>query len=400
MASLKQRRAAAAAQAGPVATVEAPPPSAFPSVDAVRLSQEVLRHLPSGIVFFDSSGRVQEANPAARAALGFEQPQGLTIAELVRDAELDEPDGTHLGPAAALLADTYRSLRILQRKTMRYTTPSGLGRRLGVTLFPLRSQDPASPSPPGLICLLTDLTAIHALEEELQRRKSLSALGEMAAGIAHEFKNALATISGYGQMLHASLRDDARDQAAKILEQVAMLNNIASEFLTFARPLVLQPVRVNLRSLMQQCAEAIRAQGFPHVEIALDRAFPAIAGDPVLLTAAFMNLLRNACEAIAHSGRGGRVAVQFGGWQSRSARILIVDDGPGISPEVAEKIFIPFFTTKASGTGLGLAMVHKIITAHQGSVLLADSAPGHNVFAVLLPAAIQPASLPASSPRS
>ncbi|HUX68237.1 MAG TPA: ATP-binding protein [Terriglobales bacterium] len=384
MAVSKQRRAAA------LAAAPAPVP------DALRLSQEVLRHLPSGIVFFDPSGRVQEANPAARAALGFEQPQGLTIAELFRDAELREPDGTILGPAAALLADTYRSLRILQRKTMRYTTPSGLGRRLGVTLFPLRGQDPDNPAPPGLICLLTDLTAIHALEEELQRRKSLSALGEMAAGIAHEFKNALATISGYGQMLHASLHDDAREQAAKILEQVAMLNNIASEFLTFARPLVLQPERVDLSHLLQQCAEAIRAQGFPQVEIALDRTFPAIAGDPVLLTAAIMNLLRNACEAIAQGRRGRRVAVQFGGWQGRSARILFVDDGPGVAPEVAEKIFIPFFTTKASGTGLGLAMVHKIITAHQGSVLLADSAPGHTVFALLLPAAIQPATLSAS----
>ncbi|HVA64151.1 MAG TPA: ATP-binding protein [Terriglobales bacterium] len=395
MALSKQRRAAAAASPAPAAAVPAP----APIQDALRLSQEVLRHLPSGIVFFDPAGRVQEANPAARAALGFEQPQGLTIAELFRDAELREPDGTVLGPAALLTADTYRSLRILQRKTMRYTTPAGLGRRLGVTLFPLRSQDPASLTPPGLICLLTDLTAIHALEEELQRRKSLSALGEMAAGIAHEFKNALATISGYGQMLHASLRDDARDQAGKILEQVAMLNNIASEFLTFARPLVLQPERVNLGHLLQQCAEAIRAQGFPQVEIALDRTFPAIAGDPVLLTATIMNLLRNSCEAIVQGGRGGRVAVQFGGWQNRSARILFMDDGPGVAPEVAEKIFIPFFTTKASGTGLGLAMVHKIVTAHQGSVLLADAAPGHTVFAVLLPAAIQSASLPASPPR-
>ncbi|MGH9481295.1 MAG: two-component system sensor histidine kinase NtrB [Terriglobales bacterium] len=373
----------------------APVAAAAPAREAVRLSREVLRHLPSGIVFFDPGGRVEEANPAARAALGFDQPEGLSLAEIFRNAELREPDGTLLGPAAAAMTEIYRTLRILQRKTMRYTTPEGLGRRLGVTLFPLRPQDGAAP---GLICLLTDLTAIHALEEELQRRKSLSAMGEMAAGIAHEFKNALATISGYGQMLHSSLRGSARQQAARILEQVQMLSNIATEFLAFSRPLQLEPERVELASLLRQCAESILVQDFPQIGIAIDDSFPAVRGDPIQLSSAFVNLLRNACEAIAGSGRGGQIGVRFGGWEQRRVRVLIVDDGPGMAPEVAEKIFIPFFTTKASGTGLGLAMVHKIVTAHKGSVLLTDSAPGHTVFAVLLPGANHAAAAAAPLP--
>ncbi|MGH9477351.1 MAG: two-component system sensor histidine kinase NtrB [Terriglobales bacterium] len=354
--------------------------------DALRLSREVLGHLPSGVVFFNAAGRVEEANPAARTALGLDRARGLTVARLFRDAELREPDGAVLGPAVPLVLDSYRNQRILQRKTMRYTTPAGQGRLLGVTLFPLRSAHDALP-PVGLICLLTDLTRIHALEEELNRRQSLSALGEMAAGIAHEFRNGLAIISGYGQMLETALSEPARGQVHKIQEQAGMLNNIATEFLTFARPLPVQSEAVALEPLLRQCVEAIHVQDFPQVRIRLQGPFPEVLGDSVLLTSAFLNLLRNACEAILQGQRSGQVVIEYGGSSGDSVRVLFVDDGPGVAPEMAEKIFIPFFTTKPSGTGLGLAMVHKIITAHQGSVLLADAAPGHTVFEVLLPAA-------------
>jgi len=354
------------------------------AMDALKLSRQVLRHLPSGIVFFDREGRVDDANPAACAALGFIRPRGLTLAKLFREAELCEGDGALIGPAAALMAEAGFSGKILQRKTLRYTTPEGQGRYLGVTLFPVRTGERGDAGA-GLICLLTDLTTIRVLEEELQRRKSLSALGEMAAGIAHEFKNALATISGYGQMLRARLEGEAREQSGKILEQAAMLNNIATEFLTFARPLEIQREPLDLGELLRECAAAIRVQDFPQVRIELEGPFPPVSGDAVWLTSAVINLLRNACEAIVQSGEGGLVQVRFGGYAGPAVRILFVDDGPGVPPETAEKIFIPFFTTKSSGTGLGLAMVHKIITAHQGSVLLTDAAAGHTTFAVLLP---------------
>ncbi|HEY7839723.1 MAG TPA: ATP-binding protein [Terriglobales bacterium] len=368
--------------------------AAGPALDAVRLSQEVLRHLPSGLAFFDAAGNVGEANPAAHAALGFSRSHGLhalSLEDVFRKAELREPDGTVLGGAAAELRAIFTSGRTLQRKLMIYFTPEGERRRLGVTACPVLRPD--SHPPAGLICLLTDLTSIHALEEELQRRKNMSALGEMAAGIAHEFKNALATISGYAQMLTARLEKaeaagDAHGHAVKIIEQAAMLNNIATEFLTFARPLEVQPERVDLGRLLHYCADAIRVQDFPQVELRIAGEFPAVAGDSVLLTAAITNLLRNACEAIVQSRQGGHVQVSFAGWERQRARILFTDDGPGVPTELSEKIFIPFFTTKPSGTGLGLAMVHKIITAHQGSILLTDASPGHTVFTVLLPAVL------------
>lgn len=383
--------------------------AAGPALDAVRLSQDVLRHLPSGLVFFDAAGRIEEANPAAHAALGLTRTAGLTLEHLFRNAALRDPDGSVLGSAAERLQAVAGSGRTLQRKLMAYTTPAGEHRRLGITAFPLLRNG----APAGLICLLTDLTTIHALEEELQRRKNMSALGEMAAGIAHEFKNALATISGYAQMLNARLAcadahaepGDARGHVVKIIEQAAMLNNIATEFLTFARPLEVQPERIELGRLLHYCADAIRVQDFPQVQLRIAGEFPAIAGDAVLLTAAITNLMRNACEAIVQNPQGhggGHVVVSCAGTEPQNerhlARLQFTDDGPGVPAELSEKIFIPFFTTKPSGTGLGLAMVHKIITAHQGSILLTDASPGHTVFTVLLPLA--PAGLAARGQAS
>ncbi|MGH9465768.1 MAG: two-component system sensor histidine kinase NtrB [Terriglobales bacterium] len=355
----------------------------------MRLSHEVLRHLPSGVVLFNAARRVVEANPAACAALGYSEladPCGLTVAQLLRQAQLQESDGTSLGPAVPRLQALFRSLGILQRKTLIYVTPAGEGRRLGITVFPLRGAGGRAATAAGLICLLTDLTAIHALEEELQRRRSLSALGEMAAGIAHEFRNGLAVISGYGQMLRSQLAEPARSRVVKILERTDSLSNIATGFLSFARPLPLEVAAVPLAPILHDCVEAVRMQGFSRIQIVRHGRIPAVLGDADRLRSVFLNLASNAREAVNGSGRQGRVLIHLGGGIAGKVRVLVEDNGPGVAPEIADKIFVPFFTTKTNGTGLGLAMVHKIVTAHRGSVLLLDSTSGHTVFEVLLPA--------------
>jgi len=112
---------------------------------------------------------------------------------------------------------------------------------------------------------------------------------------------------------------------------------------------------------------------------------PEIPGDPILLGNVFMNLLRNSCQAIAEQGGTGIVEVRLDSIDEWHLMISIRDTGPGIPEEVRDKIFIPFFTTKTNGTGLGLAMVHKIVTAHQGRIRLAESYPGHTVFVLSLP---------------
>ncbi|MGH9535551.1 MAG: sensor histidine kinase [Terriglobales bacterium] len=368
--------------------------------DSLRVSRDLLSHLPSGVIFFDRLGVVQHANPAARAALGFASPQGLRASELFRSAEVQEPDGPVLGPAVALVQRALETGVALQRKEMEYRTPKGHARRLGLTFSPLTA---AALGPGreredglGLICLLTDLTAIRALQTELQRRQSLASLGEMAAGIAHEFKNALATISGYAQLLAADLAaapspGEQPVYAVRIVEQTAALTQMVSEFLLFARPLDAHLEPVCLVPILAECVEEMRGLGWPNVEFELsitesDELLQVMA-DPLLLKRVWLNLLRNGAEAIAAtsgplpaSGRV-RVSVETDG---RCARVRVMDTGAGVPPAVAEKIFIPFFTTKSSGSGLGLAVVYNIAAAHQGSVALEGGGAGA-VFAVTLP---------------
>jgi signal transduction histidine kinase len=359
--------------------------------DSLRLTQELLSTLPSGVIFFDRGAVVQQANPAARVALGFGSPLGLRAAELFRDAEVREDDGTRLGLARELIEEALVSGSTLQRKNLDYVTPSGQQRPLGLTFSPIRRNEQTT----GLICLLSDLTTIRALEEELVRKKNLASLGEMAAGIAHEFKNALATVSGYAQMIDAAAVDnEVRGHSRKILDQVQLLSAVATEFLIFARPMTVAPEPVDLNRLLSDCVENLRVQDFRRVDIRLNGDFPSVLGDQVLLDRACINVIRNACEAIAQSGREGRVEIRLGTVDKGMAQILVCDDGPGLTPDVSEKIFIPFFTTKASGTGLGLAMAHKIVTAHNGTIVLLDSSPGHTVFALNLPLA--PGSHPAA----
>lgn len=365
--------------------------------DSLRVSRDLLSHLPSGVVFFDRQGVVQQANPAARAALGFASPQGLRATELFREAQVEDAAGAALGSAADLVRQALEKGAVFQRQEMAYRTPAGEERRLGLTFSPVSA---AALGPGreredglGLICLLTDLTAIRALETELRRRQSLASLGEMSAGIAHEFKNALATISGYAQMLAAGLAcapdgagpaagelaaGELATYAARILDQTGALSQMASEFLLFARPLDANLESLPLVPLLAECMEEMRCLGWPGIEFRWEQpGLPPppvqVQGDAVLLRRVWLNLLRNAAEAITQShaapAPGGVVAVGVE-CDRDQVWVRISDNGPGVAPELADKIFIPFFTTKSTGSGLGLAVVHKIAAAHQGAVSL------------------------------
>lgn len=379
--------------------------------DSLRLSRELLGHLPSGVLFFDPQGVVIEANPAARTALGFASPRGLRATELFRGAAVREADGRPLGEAAALLAQSIARGEPLQRKEMDYVTPEGERRTLGLTFSPLQNRldsaaaagagpgaGPDEAAVGGLICLLTDLTGIRALEQELRLRQNLAALGEMAAGIAHEFKNSLATISGYAQLLARELGPapasgdaaggEALGYTEKILGQIGEMTRLSSEFLLFARPLEARGEPISLTESLVAAIAALPAAEFPGIRVELAGEAPPILGDGALLSRVWANLLRNACESMAAAGVAGEVRVELDADTAVGrARVRVRDAGPGVAAELAERIFIPFFTTKPAGTGLGLALVHKIVAAHRGAVILEEGAPGRVCFAVSLPLA-------------
>ena len=337
-----------------------------------NISAAVLANLASGVVLFNAAGLVQQANPAARQMLGYASAAGLHARDLFRGVSALRAELPHDGPPATVahaVDQALRDGRVCRRLEADYATPSGQRRVLGITVSPVSG---AAGERLGAACLITELTEVRELARQVRLRENLAALGEMSAGIAHEFKNSLATISGYGQMLTADNdAETVRQFAAKIHAETDALSRVVTDFLRLARPQALSAVPIDIPELLQDCA---RECG---VELALTGLPPAFAdcivGDPTSVRQCFSNLLRNSAEAAP--GAAVRVEVT-GSLEPGQARLVLRDNAGGIPPDVLPRIFIPFVTTKAHGTGLGLALVHRIVTDHGGSITVANDGPG------------------------
>ena len=340
-----------------------------------RLSEEVTRNMPAGLLVVNATGIISSSNPAAEQALGI---RGLGF------RRYSEALGASSG-MSRLIAECLANGTIFRREQVEHVPPAGDTRHLGVTISPIqRGEGKIS----GAICLLTDLTELAALQQRMQLKENLAALGELSAGIAHEFKNALATISGYAQMIRSeSSEAEALDYAERILEQTRNITHVVTEFLKYARPLEIPDERVALQTVVERVVAEVR-ETMPQVKIRWEGTFGDAGGDEGLLRQALLNLTRNAAEACALAEGGGRVAVCgeiVHGEETGVQRIRVTDNGPGIPANVAPKLFRPFFTTKAKGTGLGLAVVQKIIVQHGGQVEVRNRTEGGAEFIITLP---------------
>ncbi len=339
-----------------------------------RLSEAVTRNMPAGLLLISSAGLITSANPAAEAALDVHALAYRRYAEVFgKESSLSK-----------LLAKCLSEGRTFRREEIEYTTPQGELRQLGLTISPILGK---SSQVTGALCLLSDLTELAALQRQVQVKESLAALGELSAGIAHEFKNALATISGYAQLIRRESEGETAENAQLIVGQTRALTHVVTEFLKFARPLDLSTEEVPLRSLVDRVITEIR-EAIPEVTISSGGEFESIAGDEGLLRQALLNLARNAAEAAAGQPFGGRVEVRGAIERMPSGelqRITITDNGPGIAADDISRIFVPFYTTKTNGTGLGLAIVQKIVVQHGGSVEVRNQPQGGAEFIVSLP---------------
>lgn len=231
---------------------------------------------------------------------------------------------------------------------------------------------------------------------QLERGKRLAALGEMAAGIAHEIRNPLAAIQLYAEMVGADLAESgmaqtdaetpgplafAADNTGKIADAVRGLSAIVNDVLSFARQIEPRVRPLDGRAVLQRVVDAHR----PAIEaagVAVETRFDhhAVHADPELLHQALLNLVRNAVDAMAEQG-GGRLTLAV-----EPGRLIVADTGPGLPDEVIDRIFNPFFTTRSTGTGLGLAIVHRIVDAHGGAIAVHnDPHHGGAVFTLELP---------------
>ena len=331
---------------------------------AEKFSERIVASLPSGLIAFDAAGLSMVINTPGRTLLAV--------------------DGGALGESYQQLLGAYKELSemvgdclqkgtLYRRAELEVMSPDGRLRRLGATIAPIEL--PPERGPRGALCLLTDITEVTDLREQVALKNNLESLGEMSAGLAHEFKNAIATLQGYAQLLQSlELNDKAQAAAGSLLNEVRNLSGMVTAFLNFARPQPLQLEDVTLRELINDCAEELR------VEIAIDADKSlTVRADERMLRLALLNLIRNAVEA----NPDGRVFVRAA-HDNDQVVIEVRDNGPGISPADLQRIFIPFFTTKTKGHGIGLALTHRIITQHGGTLTAANSPPGGAVFTIRL----------------
>lgn len=342
-----------------------------------RLSDEIISSLTAGLVVVGLDGSVRIINPAARRM--------LTLPEQAALGDYRQLLGE---PALSDLIDQCLTTRSpILRRVVHLPQERGGTSDLGVTVSPLSD---ATGKLQGAICLFTDLTAVKLLEEQLRLKESLATVGELTAGIAHEFRNGLATIHGYGKLLDLNgLPANYRPYVQGIRDETESLGEIVTNFLNFAKPAQLTLSRVGLRAVCERAAEDVRPEARTlGGDITVRGDFGDIDGDEVLLRQAFSNLLRNAVEACSSSARAPIVVIDsvldLG---QRTCRITVSDNGPGIAPGARERVFQPFFTGKRNGTGLGLALVQKIIVFHNGRISVVTSPLGGASLQVILPAA-------------
>ena len=341
-----------------------------------RLSGEIISSLTAGLLVVGLNGEVRILNPAGRRLLGV--PEGASADDyrsLIGEPALSEVIDECLSTSFAVVR---RTVHIPERR-------QGAS-RFGVTVSPLFDE---AGELHGAVCLFTDLTAVQELEEQLRLKESLATVGELTAGIAHEFRNGLATIHGYGKLLDLKAMPDAyRPYVEGIRAETESLGEIVTNFLNFAKPAQLTLTDVDLRAICERAADEVRAdvRGLGG-DVTIQGTFGRLQGDEVLLRQAFSNLLRNAVEACSAASVAPRVVIASEVDRDQGVSTITVDDnGPGIEPSARERVFQPFFTSKRSGTGLGLALVQKIIVFHNGRIVAGTSALGGASLRVSLPA--------------
>ncbi|HEY6414896.1 MAG TPA: ATP-binding protein, partial [Acidimicrobiales bacterium] len=260
---------------------------------------------------------------------------------------------------------------------------------IGVSASLLRR---GSGEPLGVICSFQDLSDIKRMEAQMRHADRLAAVGRLAAGLAHEVRNPIASIRGSVEVLRQNLKPQGADRRLMdiVLRESDRLDNTIAEFLEFSRPRQLQPTLTDVTQMIDEVLLLLGQQAGAQVRIVKEYPDGTVKAyvDAAQIRQALWNLCRNACDAMAQGGTL-RVAARLGRSvppEQRTHVVIAVEDtGPGIPAQHLPHIFEPFYTTKPDGTGLGLAIVHRIIQDHDGEIRVETPAGGGARFVVLFP---------------
>ncbi len=350
----------------------------------------ILTSLSSGVVAVDQNGVISHFNPAAERITGISAARALGKRY---DAVIS---ASHGGRFSAL--DTVLSGASFDSEEKVILT--GRGEEVPVSVSTALLED-VEVGPQGAVEIFFDITKIKRLEDEITRVKTLAALGEMAATVAHEVRNPLGGIGGFAALLRRELEgDETRTRLVdKIIAGVHTLNQTVTALLDYTRREQLNLRTIPLVRLIDESLEYERADQdgatTPGLELAVEvtERDLEVTCDPHLIRQALLNLIRNSREAMPEGGRvtvrAGRAAAGCSTAVPGSAVFIeVADTGHGIPPDIRDRIFHPFFSTKHThnGSGLGLASVWKTVQAHAGEITVTSEVGKGSVFTIILPA--------------
>jgi signal transduction histidine kinase len=359
---------------------------------AVRQQDVFFRHMVgnmrNGVLAIDRDGGIVIINDEARRLFHL-VPDDSIVGLPYADVLHQHPD------IVRVLGGAFELKSLPNRAELRLKSTDTV---IGYTLSLVRDE---ANNAVGAALFFKDLTHVEQMEERERLRDRLAAVGEMAAVMAHEIKNPLAGIEVLAGLLRRKAPDnpDVQSLVGDIINEAKMANAIVQEVLAFVRPVRLQVDRTSLADAVANAvalADGKSARGGVCVDVVIPPDVPTLGADQHQLTQVFCNLLINAYEALEGRGRidiAARVATTSadgallpdGHTPVATVVVEVADDGPGMPPDVAEKIFNPFFTTKAQGSGLGLAIVRKIIDAHEGRIDMTTADGRGTRFRVTLP---------------
>lgn len=328
-------------------------------------NENILQSVPSGVVSIDNSMKIKSINQSAEKILGVKAED---VIEKDCVEVFDEP-----------LLGIIRESEVVNRGEYPYVTRDDRHIWLGVTNSQLRN---AADEKIGLILVFSDLTDIKALQGQVELKKRLTQLGEMSAGIAHELRNPMSVIAGYAKLLNKKAEASDKTTVNAILTEIDHMDRIIAEFLAFAKPTDLNKTSLDLSRMIRETVASVVGNN-KKIRFLIKSERPvSVMADEILLRQAIRNLFINAVEAMPE---GGDIDVRLT-YSHDKVELSIRDTGHGISENTKHKIFLPFYTLKEKGIGLGLAIAQKVIVSHGGSIEV-DSKEGEGAtFRITLPA--------------
>ena len=335
-------------------------------------TDNVIRSMPAGLLTIDNNRRIVSANRNTLDYFGLAEKDliGKTLGQLM---------GTDDCPLAPLLNDA-KEFTDLPMDCLR---PDGVSIPLKVSASHLRDRNNALR---GMVLTLRDQREIRAMEEAVERSRRHAALGQMAAGIAHEVRNPLGTLRGFAQYFSRMESKDTKVQeyADLMVGEVDRLNRTVSALLQFSRPREPELKPFNLRTLLKRAVTMIQADA-DHQQVKIGLQLPdaplELIADPDLLQQVLLNLLQNSLGA---SSAGDHITLSASSRES-VIELTVRDSGKGLSAEDTAKMFDPFYTTKKDGTGLGLAVVQQIVEQHNGQIKVESQEDHGTCITVSLP---------------